>query len=41
MDATGGSAVQSDHVHRLIRRLSAQAKIPVFTFAEDVAASGG
>lgn len=39
--SAGGSAVQADLIYRLIRRLSKQTGIPVYTFAEDVAASGG
>lgn len=37
----GGSPVQADLIYTLIRRLSKSSGIPVFTFAEDVAASGG
>ena len=37
----GGSAAQSELIHQRIRHLAQQAKVPVFTFAEDVAASGG
>lgn len=37
----GGSATQADLIHSLIRRLSKETGIPVFSFAEDVAASGG
>lgn len=39
--AAGGSAAQSELIHQRIRHLAQQAKVPVFTFAEDVAASGG
>lgn len=41
INSPGGSAVQSDLIHSLIRRLSQKTGVPVFTFAEDVAASGG
>lgn len=37
----GGSPVQADLIYNLIRRLSKSSGIPVYTFAEDVAASGG
>lgn len=37
----GGSPVQADLIFNLVRRLSKSSGIPVFTFAEDVAASGG
>ena len=37
----GGSAAQADLIFSLIRRLSKATGIPVYTFAEDVAASGG
>jgi ClpP class serine protease len=33
--------VQADLIYNLIRRLSKSSGIPVYTFAEDVAASGG
>jgi ClpP class serine protease len=33
--------VQAELIHGLIRRLSRSSGIPVYTFAEDVAASGG
>lgn len=40
--SAGGSAAQADLIHSLIRRLAKRAGgVPVFTFAEDVAASGG
>lgn len=41
VNSPGGSPVQSALIARRIRALSAEKKLPVFTFAEDVAASGG
>src|SRR5579863_4455571 len=41
INSPGGAPVQSALIHRRIRDLSAERKVPVFTFAEDVAASGG
>ncbi|KAI3428038.1 hypothetical protein D9Q98_006424 [Chlorella vulgaris] len=41
INSPGGSPVQSDLIYGLIRRLSKSSGIPVYTFAEDVAASGG
>jgi signal peptide peptidase SppA len=41
INSPGGSAVQSALIHARIRDLAAEKKIPVFTFCEDVAASGG
>ncbi|KAL4443453.1 hypothetical protein ABPG75_011190 [Micractinium tetrahymenae] len=41
INSPGGSAVQADLIYGLIRRLSKSSGIPVYTFAEDVAASGG
>lgn len=41
INSPGGSPVQSALIHDRIRALSAEHKVPVFTFAEDVAASGG
>ncbi|PSC72510.1 multidrug transporter [Micractinium conductrix] len=41
INSPGGSPVQADLIYTLIRRLSKSSGIPVFTFAEDVAASGG
>lgn len=41
INSPGGSPVQSDLIYTLIRRLSKASGIPVYTFAEDVAASGG
>lgn len=41
VNSPGGAPVQSSLIYRRIRQLAAEKKIPVFTFAEDVAASGG
>lgn len=41
INSPGGSPVQSAMIHDRIRSLSAEKKVPVYTFAEDVAASGG
>ena len=41
INSPGGSAVQSALIHRRIRSLAAEKDVPVITFAEDVAASGG
>jgi signal peptide peptidase SppA len=41
INSPGGSPVQSALLFRRIRQLAAEKEIPVFTFAEDVAASGG
>lgn len=41
VSCTGGSPAQSDLVHSCIRRLAKETRVPVFTFAHDVAASGG
>lgn len=41
INSPGGSPVQSALIHDLIRALSEQHDVPVYTFAEDVAASGG
>lgn len=41
INSPGGSAVQSALIARRIRALASEHKIPVFAFAEDVAASGG
>lgn len=41
INSPGGSPVQSELVCNYIRELSAEKKIPVYTFAQDVAASGG
>jgi signal peptide peptidase SppA len=41
VNSPGGSPVQSELIYTRIKELSAEKKIPVFTFAQDVAASGG
>ena len=41
VNSPGGSPVQSTLIFKRIRALSEEKKIPVVTFAEDVAASGG
>lgn len=41
INSPGGSPVQSELIFNAIRELSAEKKIPVYTFARDVAASGG
>jgi serine protease SohB len=41
INSPGGSPVQSALLHRRIRALADEKKIPVLAFAEDVAASGG
>src|SRR3954463_15069673 len=41
INSPGGSPVQSSQIASRIRQLSQDEKIPVFAFAEDVAASGG
>lgn len=41
VNSPGGSAAQSHLIHRRIRVLAAEAKVPVLAFVEDVAASGG
>ena len=41
INSPGGSPVQSELIYQRIRELSEEKKIPVFTFAQDVAASGG
>lgn len=41
INSPGGSPVQSALIHRRIRQLAEERNIPVFAFAEDVAASGG
>jgi signal peptide peptidase SppA len=41
INSPGGSAAQSHLIHRRIRALAAEAKVPVIAFVEDVAASGG
>lgn len=41
INSPGGSVVQSALIHNRIRALAGEKEIPVFSFAEDVAASGG
>src|SRR5258707_2580942 len=41
VNSPGGSRVQSALLYRRIRALADEKKVPVFAFAEDVAASGG
>lgn len=41
VNSPGGSPVQSELIYTRIKELSLEKKIPVFTFAQDVAASGG
>src|SRR5712692_6543036 len=41
INSPGGSAVQSALLYRRIRQLADEKGVPVFAFAEDVAASGG
>ena len=41
VNSPGGSPVQSELIYIRIKELAAEKKIPVFTFAGDVAASGG
>lgn len=41
VNSPGGSPVQSELIMRRIQKLSTEKKIPVYAFAEDVAASGG
>jgi signal peptide peptidase SppA len=41
INSPGGSAVQSALIHRRIRVLAEEHKVPVVAFCEDVAASGG
>jgi signal peptide peptidase SppA len=41
INSPGGSAVQSSLIARRVRSLAAEKEMPVFAFAEDVAASGG
>ena len=41
VNSPGGSPVQSELIMRRIQKLSEEKEIPVFAFAEDVAASGG
>jgi serine protease SohB len=41
INSPGGAAAQSHLIHRRIRTLADENKVPVFAFVEDVAASGG
>ncbi|MFL5260125.1 MAG: S49 family peptidase [Hyphomicrobiales bacterium] len=41
INSPGGSAVQSSLIHDRIRALADENKVPVYSFCEDVAASGG
>ena len=41
VNSPGGSPVQSALLYRRIRQLAEEKSVPVFAFAEDVAASGG
>jgi signal peptide peptidase SppA len=41
VNSPGGSPVQSSLIHKRIRALAAEKEVPVYAFAEDVAASGG
>jgi signal peptide peptidase SppA len=41
INSPGGSPVQSALIHDRIRKLATETELPVLTFAEDVAASGG
>ncbi|HTV89404.1 MAG TPA: S49 family peptidase [Stellaceae bacterium] len=41
VNSPGGSPVQSALLYRRIRQLAEERRVPVFAFAEDVAASGG
>lgn len=41
VNSPGGSPVQSELIYRYVKQCSKEKKIPVYTFAEDVAASGG
>lgn len=41
INSPGGSPVQSELIYNRVRELSEEKKIPVYTFAQDVAASGG
>ena len=41
INSPGGSPVQSELIYKYIRALSEKKNVPVYTFAEDVAASGG
>lgn len=41
INSPGGSPAQSELIYKRIRELSEEKKVPVYTFIEDVAASGG
>lgn len=41
INSPGGSPVQSELIYNYIRELSEEEKLPVYSFAQDVAASGG
>jgi signal peptide peptidase SppA len=41
INSPGGSAVQSSLIHDRVRALADENKVPVYSFCEDVAASGG
>lgn len=41
INSPGGSPVQSELIYNYIRELADEKKLPVYTFAQDVAASGG
>lgn len=41
INSPGGSPVQSELIYNYIRELALEKKIPTYTFAQDVAASGG
>lgn len=41
VNSPGGSPVQSSLIYQRIRQLAAEKKVPVFSFVEDVGASGG
>ncbi|MGY2047163.1 S49 family peptidase [Methylobacterium sp. JK268] len=41
INSPGGSPAQSHLIHRRIRALASESKVPVLAFVEDVAASGG
>ena len=41
INSPGGSPVQSELIYNYIRELSLEKKVPVYSFAQDVAASGG
>src|SRR5690606_16909251 len=41
INSPGGAAAQSHLIHRRIRALADEKKVPVIAFVEDVAASGG